>query len=298
LINGAITPQGLETAYLLKRPLLSKSQFWDILCGLKKSFTFAFMAKKRPELSYTEFFKKGHLYFLPNISVDCVIFGFHNNQLKVLLSQFKDTYRWCLPGGFIFKDEHIDEAAVRTLKSRTGLDNVYLQQFQAFGDPARDRGKHGVKKLLEPFANSWIRDRFITIGYWAIVEFSEVKPSPDEFSLDCKWWDIPKVPELILDHNNILEAALQSLRRNVNDYPIGRNLMPEKFTMPDLQKLYETVLGKKLDRRNFQKKILSLDILQRLKERKSGVAHKAPFLYKFDEKKYQRALKQGLKFGL
>jgi hypothetical protein len=256
------------------------------------------MAKKRPQLSTAEFFTNGHLHFLPHISIDCVIFGFHNNQLKVLLLQWKETLRWCLPGGFIYRDEHLDEAANRILKSRTGLDNVYLQQFHAFGDPGREKGKHGVRKHLEPGSKSWIKDRFITVGYWSIVEFSEVTPTMDEFSRDCKWWDINRVPELILDHNQILDEALHSLRRNLNDYPLGRNLLPEKFTMPDLQRMYETILGKKLDRRNFQKKILSLDILQKLKERKSGVAHKAPYLYKFNEKKYQRAMKQGLKFGL
>ena len=255
------------------------------------------MAKKRLQLSEAEFFKKGHLYFLPHISIDCVIFGFHNDQLKVLLLQWKETLRWSLPGGFIYRDEPMDYAATRTLKSRTGLDNVYLQQFHAFGDPNRYKAKnHGVVKALEK--ETWVKDRFITIGYWAIVEFSQVKPTADAFSIECKWWDIHKIPKLIIDHNEILNEALESLRRNLNDFPIGRNLLPEKFTMPDLQQLYETVLGKKLDRRNFQKKILSLGILQRLKERKSGVAHKAPFLYKFDEKKYQRAMKEGLRFGL
>lgn len=252
------------------------------------------MVKKRPVLKESDFFSKGHLYFLPHISIDCVIFGFHNNELKVLLLQWKETLKWCLPGGFIYRDEHIDDAAIRVLKSRTGLEDIYLQQFQTFGDPARDRSNHGVKQKK----SSWINERFITIGYWAIVEYSQVKPTVDEFSKSCEWWDIDKIPKLILDHNEILQKALESLRRNLNDYPVGKNLLPEKFTMPDLQRLYETLLGKELDRRNFQKKMLALGILQRLKERKSGVAHKAPFLYKFDEKKYQRALKQGLKFGL
>jgi len=256
------------------------------------------MSKKRPGFNASDFFEKGHLYFLPHISIDCVIFGFHTGELKVLLLQWKDTLRWCLPGGFIYRDEHIEDAAVRILKSRTGLDNIYLQQFHTFGDPARDNGKHGVTKLLDKKSKSWLKDRFVTIGYWAIVDFSEVTPTPDEFSKECQWWDIYQVPQLILDHNAILEVALESLRRNLNDYPVGKNLLPEKFTMPDLQRVYETILSKKLDRRNFQKKMLSLGILHRLKERKQGVAHKAPFLYKFDEKKYQRALRQGLKFGV
>ena len=102
------------------------------------------MAKKRPGLTSTDFFENGHLYFLSNISIDCVIFGFHNNQLKVLLLQWKETKEWCLPGGFIYKDEHIDEAAVRILKSRTGLSDIYLQQFYTFGDPQRE--KKGQRK--------------------------------------------------------------------------------------------------------------------------------------------------------
>lgn len=255
------------------------------------------MAEKQ-KLSLSEFFNKGDQHFIPHLSIDCVIFGFHDNQLKVLLLQWKDTKRWCLPGGFIYREEHIDDAAVRILRDRTGLKNIYLRQFYTFGDPVRERGKHGIHTPKNVKSSSWLMQRFITVGYWALVEFSKVTPSPDEFSMDCKWWDINKVPELILDHNDILDKALDSLRMNIHDYPVGRDLLPEKFTMPELQSLYETILGKPLDRRNFQKKILSFGILERLKERKQGGAHKAPFLYKFDQKKYQQALKQGLKFGI
>jgi len=139
-------------------------------------------------------------------------------------------------------------------------------------------------------------ERFVTIGYCALVEFSKVKPMPDALSDACQWWDVDKVPKLMLDHNNIMEKALESLRFDLNDYPVGLNLLADKFTMPELQQLYETILDKKLDRRNFQKKMLALGILQRLNERKLGGAHKAPYLYRFDKKKYQKALKQGLKF--
>ena len=256
------------------------------------------MAKRRPALSRQVLWETGHKYFLPHISIDNVIFGFHENELKVLLLQWKESRRWCLPGGFIYRDEHIEEAAVRVLQSRTGLNNVYLQQFYTFGDPRRDRKKHGISKPSDIKKPSWFMDRFVTVGYWALVEFSKVVPKPDEFSEACAWWDIDKVPPLILDHNEILEKALQSLRLNLNDYPVGKDLLPAKFTMPELQRLYETILNKPLDRRNFQKKILALDILDRLDERKTGGAHKAPFLYRFDQRKYERAQKQGLKFGL
>jgi 8-oxo-dGTP diphosphatase len=253
--------------------------------------------KKIPPLSISDFFRRGDDFYLPHLSVDSVIFGFHQNELKVLLLKWKDTNRWCLPGGFILKEEHIDNAAVRILKDRTGLEKIYLRQFYAFGDPARDRKKHGFKAPAG-IARSWLMDRFITVGYWAIVEFSKVVPTPDEFSLACTWWDLNSIPKLILDHNVIVEKALASLRQHLNDYPIGRDLLPQKFTMPELQKLYETILDKDLDRRNFQKKILSLGILDRLKERKTGGAHKAPFLYRFNQRKYETAMKQGLKFGL
>lgn len=253
--------------------------------------------KKVPALSIAEIYKKGDQYYLPHLSIDCVIFGFHENELKVLLLQWKDSKRWCLPGGFILKEEPLDEAAIRILRFRTGLEKIYLRQFYTFGDPARDRKKHGIKppKGLE---KSWLTQRFVSVGYWALVEFSKVVPMPDEFSLTCQWFDVDKCPDLILDHNEIAERALLSLRQHLNDYPIGKDLLPEKFTMPEFQKLYETILNKPLDRRNFQKKMLSLEILDRLKERKVGGAHKAPFLYKFNQRKYELALKQGIKFGL
>jgi 8-oxo-dGTP diphosphatase len=252
----------------------------------------------RIKLNPKTFYEKGDEYYLSHLSIDCVIFGFHENQLKVLLLKWKDTNELCLPGGFIFKDEPIDEAAERILNSRTGLDQIHLQQFHTFGEPDREHGKHNIKKLRKVKDTSWILERFVTIGYWALVEFSKVVPSPDELSSECTWWNIDEIPELMMDHNNILNTALRSLQQNLNEYPIGKELLPIKFTMPDLQSMYETILAKNLDRRNFQKKVLALGILERLNERRKGGAHKAPFLYKFNAKKYQKAMKEGLRFGL
>jgi 8-oxo-dGTP diphosphatase len=237
-----------------------------------------------------DFYNRGDQVFLPHVSVDCVIFGFHENQLKVLLLKWNDG-PWCLPGGFVKHDESLDDSAVRTLMERTGLDHIYLQQFHTFGDPEREKGKK------VPDIKSWMNKRFISIGYYALVEFSKVNPVPDILSNECRWWDIDKVPALIYDHKQIMDKALESLRLDLNDHPVGYNLLPEKFTMPELQRLYETILDEELDRRNFQKRMLALDILERLKERKTGGAHKAPYLYRFDKKKYARALKQGLKLS-
>lgn len=242
-----------------------------------------------------EFLRQGELYYLSHLSIDCVVFGFHDGQLKVLLLQLSDTNEWCLPGGFIQHSEPLDEAAVRTVNQRTGLKNIYLRQFHAFGDPSRQRGSDDAKVFKGAKPDSWIMKRFITIGYWALVEYSKAVPIPDQFSSQCCWVNVTKVPSLILDHNLILEKALQSLRLSLNDYPVGKDLLSEKFTMPELQRLYETILNRKLDRRNFQKQILSMGILERLKEKKKGGAHRSPFLYRFDKKKYLLALKQGLR---
>ncbi len=241
------------------------------------------------------FLLNGHKDFLPHISVDCVIFGFHGDQLKVLLLKWKDRGSWCVPGGFVMRDESLDDSAKRTLHERTGLKDIFLRQFQAFGNPNREKGKRPFK--ITGASKSWLMERFITLGYWALVEFSKVTPKPDWLSEACQWHDIHKVPKLIYDHNQIVESALEALRLSLNDHPVGYNLLPEKFTMPELQKLYETILDTPLDRRNFQKKMLSLDILERLNERKTGGAHKAPFLYRFDKRKYEKAMKKGLRVG-
>ena len=239
--------------------------------------------------------------FLPHISLDCVVFGFHENQLKVLLLKMKDREKWGLPGGFLQKDESVENAANRVLKERTGLDNIFLQQFHVFSDPARSDNQDLIGTLqkagIAVNENNWFTQRFLSIGFYALVEFSEVTPTADTFSESCTWWDLQKIQTLMLDHNRILDKALEVLRLHLNYQPIGYNLLPEKFTMTELQKLYETILGKKLDRRNFQRKITGYGILQRWEERRSGVAHKAPYFYSFDQKKYQQALLDGLQGG-
>lgn len=238
-----------------------------------------------------DFNRFGDRVYLTHLAVDCVIFGFHDNSLKVLLLKLKPEMQirdssWCLPGGFVQHDESLDKSAVRVLNMRTGLHDIYLKQFYTFGDPKREKGK--------PSSEYWIGKRFISIGYYALVEFSKVNPKPDLYSSAFEWWDVSKLPRLIFDHKAIVEKALETLRLDLNDHPVGYNLLPEKFTMPELQKLYETILGDSVDRRNFQKRMLSLRILVRLNERKTGGAHKAPYLYRFDKKKYDRAMKQGL----
>ncbi len=245
------------------------------------------------------------MYFNPenllkHISVDCVIFGFHANQLKVLLLHMKYSDKWALPGGFIKVDESLETAASRTLEERTGLLDIFLKQFRVFSDPKRSKFNPAVKDLQKTEGDQslkWFDMRFISVGYYALVEYSKVNPKPDSFSDKCEWKSLDEIEDLIIDHELILEKALATLRRQLSYQPIGFNLLPSQFTMPELQKLYETILGKPLDRRNFQRKILSYKILNKLGERKAGQANKAPFLYEFNIENYQRALENGFSGG-
>jgi 8-oxo-dGTP diphosphatase len=239
-------------------------------------------------------------YFLNHISLDCVVFGFHDNQLKVLLIRRKLTNQWALPGGFVREDESIEIAANHVLKDRTGLDNIFLIQFKVFSEPDRAKRNPIVQDLIDSDATikrDWFDQRFISVGFYALVDFSKVEPKPDSISDLCAWKNLDEVESLILDHNLILNKALETLRLQLNYQPLGYNLLADKFTMPELQRLYETILGKELDRRNFQRKMISYNILNKLEERKTGGAHKAPFLFEFNLENYQKALQNGLYGG-
>ena len=248
-----------------------------------------------------ESFLKGVHRFLPSHSVDLVIFGFHEHELKILLLQNRDE-SWSLPGGFILSDERLDHAAERVLEERTGLSKIFLKQFYSFGDPERSKLNNREKHLKNIFEKDqyadevikWFLARFISTGYYALVEFTKVNPIADDFSIQCNWCDVHSLPSLAADHAQIIKKALETLRQQIHFQPIGMNLLPKKFTMPEIQRLYETVIGTRLDRRNFLRRISSYKILVRLPEKRTGVAYKAPYLYSFDKKAYQLALKQGL----
>ncbi len=241
--------------------------------------------------------------YLPAISVDVVIFGFHQNELKTLLLQLKDKETWALPGGFVFREEHLETAAKRVLQQRTGLTDIFLEQFHIFGDPERTRLNNRAAQLDKQLENDeqltplkeWVLQRFVSVGYYALVEYTQVNPQPDLRSVECNWYDVHSLPSLMADHREIIERALKTLRQHLNSHPVGMNLLPREFTMPELQRLYETILGTSLDRRNFQRRILSYKILQRLPQKRTGGAYKAPYLYRFDHDTYQQALQNGLK---
>lgn len=236
--------------------------------------------------------------YQPGLSIDCVIFGFHENQLKVLLIKTKYSDKWSLPGGFVPIHEDLDQAAGLILNDRTGLEGIFLRQFATFGAVKRNDSDFDEQVLnfygIPIEEGKWFTQRFVTVGYYALVDFLKTVPQSVGRDEIVEWIDHNEVPDLILDHQEILERALETLRMELNLMPIGYNLLPEKFTIPELQKLYETILGRKLDRRNFLRKITAIEILVKLDEKKANVAYKAPNFYSFDKEKYEKVISNGL----
>jgi len=223
--------------------------------------------------------------YIQQLSIDCVIFGFHGEQLKVLLPKVKQLELWSLPGGYVLKKEDIEVAAQRILEERTGLQDIYLEQFYVFGRANRSTGETLKKVLMansiQIAEDSWVFERFISIGYYALVDFSKVNTKIGIYDEACEWHDIHQLPNLAFDHAEIIQKALETLRFMLDDKLVGLNLLPETFTMKELQILYETILDKPLRRDNFQRKILTMGILERIEKKFTGAAHKAPYLYKF-----------------
>lgn len=228
----------------------------------------------------------GHTYQYPRaaLTVDCVVFGFDEGDLKLLLIE-RDLEpfagRWALPGGFVHVGESLEDAARRELQEETGVSRVYMEQLYTFGQPDRDP-----------------RERVVTVAYYALVKLSlhSVKAATD--ARNAAWFDVCDLPKLAFDHEEIIEAALQRLKGKVRYEPIGFELLPPKFTLTQLQHLYETIVEAPLDKRNFRKKILAMDLLIETDEIEKDVAHRAARLYRFDETKYRQLKKKGFNFDL
>jgi ADP-ribose pyrophosphatase YjhB (NUDIX family) len=227
----------------------------------------------------------GPVPFLPHVSVDCVIFGFRDGALKVLLLKWKQVHLWVLPGGMIGVRESLDRAASRVLQERAGLRRVHMRQFYAFGGMDR-REAASLKKLLP---NLRLRapkgaapvHRVVSIGYYALVDYEKVTPRLDHLSDAFSWFPVDDLPPLAFDHRAIVRQARIALRASLDSPTTGATLLPPKFTMPELQRLHEAILGKPLDRRNFQKRMLERGGIERLDERRVGAPHRSPYLYRF-----------------
>ncbi|MCI4670963.1 MAG: NUDIX domain-containing protein [Bacteroidia bacterium] len=253
--------------------------------------------------------ERGFVDFVPGISIDCVVFGYHQQRLHVLLLRWKYQELWSLPGGFLGKDEELEDAVNRVLFERTGLQDIFLRQFRTFSSLNRHRKEDELredtfKKIFKSASPSrlqeilkWLSQRFITTGFLAMLESSRVNLHPDPFSDSCEWIPVDQLPSLILDHKNIIQMALFQMRLQLNYWPVGKSLLPERFTMMDLQTLYEVILQKPLDRGNFQRKMRKLDVLKRHEKLMTGAANKAPYLYSFDEEVYFKLLEEGIGFS-
>ena len=235
--------------------------------------------------------KKAYEIYVPHISVDTVIFGFNGDQLKVLLLKMKFNHQYFLPGGYMKKEENLESAAIRILRERTQLDKIFLQEFAVFSE--LNRSEEAFKDFSDDL---WHKKRFISVGYYALVNHKDVSPIGDELSESCDWIILDELESqnITMDHKQIIEKALNTLREQISYKPIGLNLLPEKFTLPELQKLYEAILGRTLNRGNFYRKIKNIGILKKLDEQRKGGAHKAPDLYTFDQENYFKILENGI----
>jgi 8-oxo-dGTP diphosphatase len=216
--------------------------------------------------------------------VDCVVFGFDEAELKVLLIQralepFKG--KWALPGGFVHVDETTDDAARRELTEEAGLKGVFLEQLYTFGELGRDP-----------------RERVVSVAHYALVKLSGHRAKAATDAADAEWFPISNAPKLAFDHAEILALALARLKAKVRYQPIGFELLPPKFTLSELQHLYEAVLETDLDKRNFRKKVLGFGLLVPLKETRMAGRHRPAQLFRFDAARYEKLKKRGFHFEL
>jgi 8-oxo-dGTP diphosphatase len=218
------------------------------------------------------------------LSIDCLIFGFKDGRLDILLVKHAEGIiegRWALPGGFILHHESVDDAAKRLLGSLSGISNIYLEQLRAFGNPDR----YPVRRV-------------VTIAYFALVNEQHYSLIPGFTASDVNWFNIHEIPDLPYDHNSILKFGFEHLKHKVRHEPIGFNLLPEKFTLLQLQELYEAILETKLDKSNFRRKISKMKLLKKCDEKQKDVSHRAAGLYKFDKRIYVTLKNNGIAFEL
>ncbi len=218
-----------------------------------------------------------------HVALDCIIFGFDSQELKLLCIKrdFEpEKGKWSLMGGFLKEEEDIDQAAERVLFRLTGLKEIYLEQLQAYGERTRDPA-----------------GRVISIAYYSLIDSVKFDQQISR-KFDARWFSLDHLPHLVFDHQAMVEKAIRRLQRKCRTQPVGFELLPEKFTLPQLQLLYEEIFGCTFDKRNFRKKILSMGILKKLEEKDKGGSRKGAYLFRFDKQKYNSLMDSGFNFEI
>lgn len=223
--------------------------------------------------------------FLPHLAYDSVIFGFSGERLKILILEYHNTGWFALPGGFVGKEENLDDAVKRGLKERTGLKDLHLEQFHTFGSMARFHPEV-MRKILKannfrPEEAPWLLERFVSVGYYSLIDYHRVTPRPDALADSLQWYPADQLPPLLFDHGEMVKKALKTLRQNLDTMLVGVNMLPERFTIKELQRVHEAILGEPLNRTAFQRRMLSSGILKRHEKRYTGGSHRAPYVYSF-----------------
>lgn len=229
-----------------------------------------------------EIIENGGEYYLPNLSVDIVIIGYERDQLKCLLLKLGE--KWLLPGRYIEKEESVDHAAQRILVERTALDQPHLKFLSVFGNQNRKFEKefrnYFIKNGMEWRDDYWINDRFVTLAFYSLVDIDNTHPVPGDFDEEAKWFSFDELPEMWLDHSSIVASARNRLKEDIKYEQVSYNLLPSAFTMPQLHQLHQTILGEKLDRSRFQKKMLAAGTFERLPQLKKESPGRNPYQYR------------------
>ncbi len=232
-------------------------------------------------MDYREFLERGGEYYLPNLSVDVVIIGYEEGELKCLLLQIGE--KWLLPGGYVGRSESVDDAAVRILKERTGLGDPHLKFLSVFGHAERNfhtEWKEFLEKTGQPWREDyWFNTRFVSLAYYSLVKIGELHPVPGAFDQAVAWVPFRELPTMWMDHKAIALQARDHLREDVRHEQISHMLLPSPFTMPELHRLHETILQEKIDRSRFQKKMLASGRYKRLPRLQKDAPGRNPYQY-------------------
>ena len=233
-------------------------------------------------MDYRNVIEHGDQFYLPNLSIDIVIIGYDDGVLKCLLLKLQD--KWILPGGFIRRTESVDAAASSILRERTGLSDPHLKFLEVFGNSNRHFGKE-IQKFareqgLDWHAENWINNRFVTLAYYSLVDINHTQPVLGDIDEDYGWFRFDSLPNMWMDHAPIVAKARERLKEDIKHEHMTFELLPEKFTMPELHQLHQVILEENIDRSRFQKKMLSTNMFERLPTKQRDTPGRNPYQYR------------------